>query len=72
MQRAWGSNASPADVRATARQSRCSNRSPSSASRRRICWLTAGWPIRTPFPGAGQVGLLGDRNEVRPLPQFHK
>jgi len=29
------------------RRSRCSNRSPSSASRRRICWLTAGWAIRS-------------------------
>jgi len=39
---------------------------------RRICWLTAGWAIRSRSAARVKWALLGDRNEVRPLPQFHK
>ena len=45
--RACGSSASPAGVSGTERRSRRKTRSPSSASSRRICWLTAGWAIRS-------------------------
>ena len=60
---AWGSSASPASVSRTGVRLRSKSGTPSSASSRRICWLSDGWA--TMFSSAARVKLRCRATETK-------
>ena len=69
--RACGRAAAPAPVSVATRPDRSISGAPRSRSSWRICALTPDWLTCTRSRGPGEVRVLGDRDEVLQLPQFH-
>ena len=63
--------AAPAAVSVATRPDRSIRGAPRSRSSWRICALTPDWLTWTRSAGASEVRVLGDRDEVLQLPQFH-